>query len=165
MANFVTALRITFSAALMLCPAFSPQFYAFYIAAGISDMLDGAIARRTNTETAFGAKLDTAADLIFVAVSLWKLLPELSVPVWLMLWIAGIALVKAVNFASGYVLYKSFVAPHTLMNKVTGALLFALPLTLPVAGFKYSAPPVCVAATFAAIQEGLLIKAGYGSNG
>lgn len=45
-----------------------------YIAAGISDMIDGAIARKTNTVSEFGARLDTTADFVLVAVSLVKFL-------------------------------------------------------------------------------------------
>ena len=46
------------------------------------------------------------------------------------------------------------------MNKVTGVLLFLLPLTIPAAPLKYAAVIVCTAATFAAIQEGHLIRTG-----
>ncbi|MBQ6866890.1 MAG: CDP-alcohol phosphatidyltransferase family protein, partial [Clostridia bacterium] len=66
MANLITILRILASAALLFCPALSPAFFAVYIFAGVTDMLDGFVARRTGTASDFGAKLDTAADLIFV---------------------------------------------------------------------------------------------------
>ena len=123
-------------------------------------MIDGAVARRTNTTSEFGAKLDTAADFVFVAACLMKLLPNLAVPLWLWIWIVLIALIKMINIISGYVIQKRFVAMHTIMNKVTGILLFILPLTLPVVELKYSAPLVCALATFAAIQEGHYIRTG-----
>ncbi len=44
MANFITGLRIVFSVVLLFCPALSPAFYALYIAAGVTDMIDGAVA-------------------------------------------------------------------------------------------------------------------------
>ena len=44
------------------------------------------------------------------------------------------------------------------MNKVTGLLLFLLPLTVTVIDLKYSGAFVSAAATAAAIQEGYLIK-------
>ena len=53
-----------------------------------------------------------------------------------------------------------YVAVHSVMNKATGALLFLLPLTIPVLPLKYSAIAVCSAATFAAIQEGHFIRTG-----
>ena len=46
MANIITGIRIVLSVVLMFCQALSPTFYALYIAAGISDMIDGAVARK-----------------------------------------------------------------------------------------------------------------------
>ena len=89
------------SVVLLFCPVLSPTFYTLYITAGVSDMIDGAVARRTGTASEFGSRLDTAADIIFVAVCLIKLLPVLHVPVWLYLWIAIIALIKVANIAVG----------------------------------------------------------------
>ena len=43
---------------------------------------------------------------------------------------------------------------------MTGALLFGLPFTISFVDLKYSAIVVCVAATFAAIQEGHYIRVG-----
>ena len=160
MANLLTGVRILCSIALLFCPAFSPSFIVLYLIAGITDMTDGAMARKTNTTSELGAKLDTAADFVFVAVCLWKLLPSLAAALWLWIWIVLIALIKMINIISGYVIQKRYVANHTVMNKVTGVLLFLLPLTLPAVELKYSAPLVCAAATFAAIQEGHFIRTG-----
>ena len=145
---------------LFFCPVFSPAFYALYIAAGLSDMLDGFVARRTDTVNELGARLDTIADFVLVVVCLIKLLPVMSLPVWLFVWIEMIALIKAVNIVSGFAVQKKFVAVHSVMNKATGALLFLLPLTIPAVPLKYSAIVVCAAATFAAIQEGHFIRTG-----
>lgn len=146
--------------ALLFCPIFSPAFYALYIAAGLSDMLDGFVARKTNTASRFGARLDTMADFVFVVVCLIKLLPVLHIPAWLYAWIGIIALIKVVNIISGFAVQKKLVAVHSVMNKVTGALLFLLPLTIPILPLKYSAIIICAAATFAAIQEGHFIRTG-----
>jgi CDP-diacylglycerol--glycerol-3-phosphate 3-phosphatidyltransferase len=43
------------------------------------------------------------------------------------------------------------------MNKVTGILLFLLPLTIDLWGFNYNAMAVCFVSTLSAIQEGLCI--------
>ncbi|MBR4472796.1 MAG: CDP-alcohol phosphatidyltransferase family protein [Oscillospiraceae bacterium] len=160
MANLLTGIRILCALALLFCQPFSPSFIILYLITGITDVIDGAVARRTNTTSEFGAKLDTAADFVFVAACLMKLLPNLAVPLWLWIWIVLIALIKMINMISGYVIQKRFVAMHTIMNKVTGILLFILPLTLPVVELKYSAPLVCALATFAAIQEGHYIRTG-----
>jgi CDP-diacylglycerol--glycerol-3-phosphate 3-phosphatidyltransferase len=75
-----------------------------------------------------------------------------------------IAVIKAVNLISGYVTRKKIVVLHTIMNKVTGILLFVLPLTLTFIDLKYSGAFVSAVATFAAIQEGYLIITGTESN-
>ena len=47
---------------MLFCQVFSPAFYSFYIVAGVSDMIDGIVARKTGTTSEFGSKLDTVAD-------------------------------------------------------------------------------------------------------
>lgn len=160
MANIITGIRMVLSVALLFCPVFSPAFYAFYITAGVSDMADGAVARKTGTVSEFGSKLDTVADIVFVAVCLIKVLPVSDVPVWLYIWIAVVAFIKAANIAAGYIRRRKFISVHSVMNKVTGGLLFVLPLTLSFIDFKYSAAVVCAVATIAAFYEGYLIQAG-----
>ena len=160
MANLITCFRILASAALLLCQPLSSAFFVLYIAAGISDMVDGPVARRTGAAGDFGAKLDTAADFFFLAVCLYKLLPVLGFPVWLWAWITLIALIKAVNVVSGFVVQKRFVTLHTTMNKAAGALLFLLPLTFLYIELKYTSVVACAVATFAAVQEGHFIRVG-----
>ena len=46
------------------------------------------------------------------------------------------------------------------MNKITGLLLFLLPLTLHFIDIKYSSLLVCSIATFSAIQERQYIEMG-----
>ena len=160
MANTITFFRMAAGIVLLSCPVFSPAFYVFYIAAGLSDMLDGFVARQTDTVSKLGTRLDTMADFVLVVVCLIKLLPILSIPAWLYAWIGIIAFIKVVNIISGFAVQKRFVPVHSVMNKATGALLFLLPLTIPAVPLKYSAIIVCAAATFAAIQEGHFIRTG-----
>lgn len=158
MANLITAIRILCSIALLFCAALSPWFYALYITAGVSDMVDGWVARKTNTVSDFGSKLDTVADIIFVAVCLVKLLPVLHLPVWIYVWVGIIACIKVFNIVYGLAVRKQFLADHGILNKVTGALLFILPLTLSVIDVKHSAAAACAVATVAAVQEGVRSK-------
>ena len=157
-ANSITYIRILCSIAILFCPVFSVVFYALYITAGLTDIADGWVARKTNTVSEFGSKLDTIADFIFVVVCLFKLIPVLDIPTWLYVWIGIIALIKVINIVSGYVVQKQFVAIHSVMNKTMGVLLFVLPLTISFIDLKYSAAVVCIIATFAAVQEGHFIR-------
>ena len=150
--------------AMLFCPVFSRAFYALYITAGVSDIVDGTIARKTGTVSEFGSKLDTVADFVLVVVCMIKLIPVIQIPTWLLVWIIMIAVIKAINLISGYAMRKEMVALHTVMNKVTGILLFVLPLTLSFFYLIYSGVLVCAVATFAAIQEGHLIRTGTVNN-
>ena len=66
MANTITLFRMAAGIVLLLCPVFSPAFFVLYIAAGVSDMLDGFVARKTDTVSELGARLDTMADFVLV---------------------------------------------------------------------------------------------------
>ena len=68
MANVITGLRILVSAVLVFCPVFSQIFYVLYVTCGLSDMVDGIIARKTNSVSEFGSRFDSIADFVFVAV-------------------------------------------------------------------------------------------------
>ena len=162
-ANIVTVCRILGSIVLLFFPAFSLGFYITYLFCGFSDMIDGSIARKTNSISKFGSQLDTVADLVFVVVSLFKLLPVINLPQWLWIWGGVIAIIKTGNIIWGYVSTKQFTSLHTIMNKITGLLLFLLPLTLFSAEAKYSFVVVCSVATFAAVQETVYIATGYES--
>ena len=65
-ANIVTSCRIIFSILMLFFPVFSPWFYVMYLLCGLTDMVDGTIARKTNTVSTFGARFDTAADFFCV---------------------------------------------------------------------------------------------------
>jgi CDP-diacylglycerol--glycerol-3-phosphate 3-phosphatidyltransferase len=158
MANIITGFRVLISIVLLFCPVFSPAFCVLYLIAGLSDMIDGTFARRMNTVSEFGARFDTAADFVFAAVCLIKFLPVISMPIWVCVWIVIIALIKIINILSGYIAQRKLVAVHSVMNKVTGVLLFILPLTFPIVPLKYLAIPVCAVATFSAVQEGHYIR-------
>ena len=162
MANVITGFRIFVSAMLLFCPVFSPVFYALYLIAGLSDMVDGIIARKTNSVSEFGSGFDGVADLVFVVVCLIKILPVMDIPIWLYAWTAVIALIKIINILSGYAMQKKYVAVHTTMNKVTGVLLFTLPLTVSIVPLIYTGIPICLVATFAAVQEGHFMRTGKG---
>ena len=153
LANILTGCRILGSILLLVFPAFSVAFYITYLFCGLSDMIDGTIARKTNSTSKFGSQLDTIADLIFVAASLFKLLPAIHIPGWLWIWGGVIAVIKISNIIWGYVSKKQFISLHTIMNKVTGLLLFLLPLTVSFVELKYTAIAVCSIATLSAIQE------------
>ena len=153
-ANIITASRIVFSLPLLFLPLSSAWFYVFYLLCGFTDMIDGAVARKTGSAGDFGAKLDTVSDLVFMAVALVRFAPYLSIPPWLWIWIGIIAAMKLGSAVWGFVRRGKLLFPHTALNKVTGFLLFLLPMTIRFLEPTYTLPLVCAVATAAAIHEG-----------
>ena len=152
-ANIITGSRIVFSLSLLFIPLSSAWFYALYLLCGLSDMVDGTVARMMGGASEFGARLDTLSDFVFMSVALIKFVPYLHIPVWLWIWIGIIAMIKLGNAAWGFVHTKKFISHHTVLNKITGLLLFLLPVTISFVDLTYTFPIVCAVATVAAIHE------------
>ena len=112
-AYIISSCRILFSICLLFCPVFSVNFYTFYLSCGISDMIDGTVARKTGSVSEFGSQLDTASDIVFFVASFIKLLPIISISKWLWVWIIVIAIIKISIMVSGVVYKKnSFTAQY-----------------------------------------------------
>ena len=137
MPNSVTFLRIAGTVILLFLTPLAPLFYIVYTLCGLSDILDGWIARKTGSISEFGAKLDSIADLMFYAVSLIKLLPILwkLLPVWIWYTVGGIVLLRLVSYLLAALKFHRFSSLHTRWNKLTGAAVFLIPffLALPCA--------------------------------
>ena len=152
-ANIITSSRILCGICLWFCPVFSVSFYIIYLFCGITDMLDGIIARKTKAVSELGARLDSVADIVFVAVCLAKILPLIHLPVWLWIWITIITTIKIGNVLWVFMRSKRLISIHTVWNKATGFLLFLFPLTLSFIEPMYSSVIVCFFATVSAINE------------
>ncbi len=82
--NAITLLRIAavpVIAWLILQRLWGPAFWLF-LAAAVSDGIDGFIARRFNLMTQLGAALDTVADKALGVVTLVMLTLEETIPMW-----------------------------------------------------------------------------------
>ena len=152
-ANIITLSRVVLSLPLLFIPLTSAWFCALYLLCGLSDMIDGTVARKTKCASEFGARLDTVSDFVFMIVVLIRFVPHLNIPVWLWIWIGIVAMIKIVNIVLEFVRTKKLISPHTVLNKVTGLLLFLLPVTISFVDITYTLPVVCTVATLAAIHE------------
>ncbi len=154
--NVISELRIAGSIGLFFCDVKGWPFWSLYVLCGLSDILDGWLARRLHAESKTGAILDSVSDIVFVACCAIRLLPVLEIPAWLWIWAGVIVIIKMVNQISALFVYKRFCFLHTVANKLTGLLLF---LTVPTM-FRSMIPISIVAAiaTFAAVQEGHFIR-------
>ena len=142
---------------LLFFPFLSGWFLFAYLLAGISDILDGFFARRWNVSSSFGAKLDSAADFLLCGVLLYRLLCSYRIPLWITLWIAGIALLRLAALLTCYARFRQFAFLHTFANKATGFLLLCLPYVLRFLGLTTTAILLCAVASVSALEE-LLIQ-------
>ena len=155
--HILSASRIVICLPLLLVDAMTVPFWALYMIAGTTDMLDGFLARRWGVESKFGARLDSLADFVFVLAVGYKLFPYLKLPAALWMMIGLIALVKIINAVSAYIVKHKTVFLHTKANKLTGFLLFIGMMTIGQSYFIPVAWIVASIALFAAIQEGHLL--------
>ena len=159
--NILSASRIALCLPLLMVDAMTLTFWGLYLIAGITDMLDGFLARKWGMESKFGARLDNLADFVFVLAVGYKLFPWLNLPATLWMIIGLIALVKIVNAISSFVMkHRQGQSPflHTKANKLTGFLLFVGIMTIGQTYFVPFAWTIACIAIFAAIQEGHLIR-------
>lgn len=143
--------------ALALLPiyAFSQMFFAIYTYCGISDILDGALARRLHCNDEFGARLDSIADIIFYAVTAFKIFPALYSKLTPSIWyiITATVIIRIISYTAAAIKYRRFVSLHTYMNKLTGFLVFMVPYIIFLPFAKTACMIVSVVALIAAMEE------------
>ena len=157
-ANYISVSRIIMSIILCFTETFSIAFYLIYLYCGISDMVDGFIARKSKNESRIGTILDSVSDIIFVIVAMIKILPALNLSDGIIIWVVFIAFIKIVNVICSYIYHKKILLPHTIANKVTGFILFIAPFIVVNTNPIIFEIIICSIATFAAIQEGHYIR-------
>ena len=154
--NAISSLRVAGAVSLLIFDVKGWPFWTLYILCGLSDIVDGSLARKFHAESKAGAVLDSVADIVFVACCATRLLPVLEIPAWLWIWAGAIVIIKMVNQISALFVCKRFCFLHTVANKLTGLLLF---LTVPA--LFWSIIPIAIVAamaTFASVQEGHFIR-------
>lgn len=153
--NYITVMRMVGTIALLFTKPLSALFYTVYALTGITDVLDGFIARKFKITSEIGAKLDSIADLIFYAVMfimimplLWEILPPV-------MWY-GVALVlffRLSAYITAAIRFKRFAATHSLLNKVTGALVFIIPFIILFPFFVPVCWIVCIVSGVGSLSE------------
>ena len=155
--DLLSVSRIALCLPLLMVDAMTLPFWVLYLIAGLTDMLDGFLARRWGVESQFGARLDSLADFVFVIAVGYKLLPWLKLPATLWMMIGFVALVKMVNVICSYVVNHRIAFLHTKANKLTGFLLFIGVMTIGQSYFVPVAWMIACIALFAAVQGGGII--------
>ncbi len=129
--NLISCFRIVLSVTLLLLIDKPTLFAISYFLCGISDVLDGYLARRLSVETTLGIKLDSVGDFTFYAVWLFMLLTFVNNGDGglIVTCVIIITIIRVANLMITKAKFKQWSVMHTIGNKLTG---FALFLMLPI---------------------------------
>ncbi len=153
--NYITLLRIVGTLCLLFASPLSGAFFLIYTLCGLTDILDGWIARITHSTSELGAKLDSVADLLFYCISILKLLPTLRarLPGWIWYIVGTILLLRIICYITAAVKFRRFASVHTPLNKISGAAVFLLPYFLTSPYVLTYALLICAVTCLAALHE------------
>lgn len=161
LANIITASRLIGTFVLIFLEPLSTGFFICYLWCGLSDILDGYIARKTNTISKFGSRLDSVSDLFLYTVMMIRIKPELDriYPpyFWILIYIAvGI---RVLCYIVVGIRHHYFISRHTIFNKLSGLLMFFLPASLKLGNpFPYSVMTLCTGALSVFVDMIYLIR-------
>lgn len=151
--NVISIIRIILSISLIYIKPLSIEFYSIYIICGMSDVLDGFIARRTGTTSMIGAKLDSIADMIMIGVLLFLFYSIINPPTEIVVWIILIGAIRLIGMISAFKKYRTFASIHTYGNKLTGVVIFLIPMEIVYVDKNILNYAVCIIATISALEE------------
>lgn len=144
--------RIPLSLLMFLVEPLSAVFLTVYAVCGITDILDGYVARMTGKSTAYGRSLDSIADAWVAVVLLICLVPHFEWEIWMIWWISGIAAVRLVALGAGTGKFGTPAFMHTYLNKLAGVLLALTPFMLVLVDLLTTVVIVCSVATVSALE-------------
>ena len=156
-ASRITAARIVCSIYMVLLEPFSLWFWIIYFVAGLSDFADGFLARRLKLASEKGARLDSFADLFFAGAIIYTLVTTVEIPryVWKMCLI--VIAIKAFTALVGLIFHKKIIFLHTILNKITGVMLFMFLVVFQLFRIKTITIVIGVVAIISAIEECLIV--------
>lgn len=154
-ADIITLLRIAGTVLLVALKPLSAEFFLLYALTGLTDVLDGWIARKTKTAGDFGARLDSIADLLFYTVILIRLLPILlnKLPNEIWYTVAVIFCIRIAAYITAAIKYRLFASLHTYLNKLTGVAVFCIPFLLVTDYAVAFCGIVCAVAAASSLEE------------
>jgi len=162
--NILCILRIILSVSFLFLREKTVAFVVVYIIAGLTDMIDGTIARKFHAESALGAKLDALADVVFLGSGLLTavLIVKIDLSKTLLIasgiWIVCAGALKAVDLLVTKVKFGQVNTIHTYLNKIMGFSLFvAIPVCVALRRIPFWVVAIVMALASVGVIEELLI--------
>jgi cardiolipin synthase len=165
-ANQLTLFRLLLVPVFALCVFYGLHGWALvtFAAAGLTDLFDGAIARRTGQQTELGAWLDPAADKLLVLTMFVMLtVPGLSEPNRLPLWLTVLVFSRDVGIVLTVAIFNLAVGRRTfrpsLLGKVATAVFVATGVTALLGNFL--GQPLAAVRICAYLSLGITLLSGF----
>ncbi len=158
--NIISASRIVLSVLLLFLPVPSVWFYVIYAMCGVTDVLDGYLARKLRCVTRSGSVLDSVADAVLFVCLLLRFLMLIDWKLWVVICVAAIALLRVISVAIGLIRFKKFMSIHTFANKIAGTVVFISPVLYGIFKSDVTVIIAVVAAVLSSVEEiALLLRA------
>ncbi|GIN61411.1 CDP-alcohol phosphatidyltransferase [Robertmurraya siralis] len=124
--NILSCLRIILSVTLLFLCQSSFLFFVVYLLCGLSDVVDGYLARLLNAETILGSKLDSLGDFVFYIVWVFVMVRMASNEIMFQLGLCfmTILIMRLGNLLVTKMKFRQWSIIHTFGNKGTGVFLF-----------------------------------------
>jgi cardiolipin synthase (CMP-forming) len=167
-ANQLTILRIVLIPAFVLLVVYGRLGAALlvFIAAGITDALDGLIARRAGQRTSLGAWLDPMADkLLLVTTFIVLTVPTIPLTNHLPLWLTVVVISRDIVIIGVVAIVNLAVGPRTfkpsLYGKATTAVFILTAVAVMYFNYRQETSPLVDAAIWLSLALTLLSSADY----
>lgn len=130
LANIISLSRVAGAIALFFFNDISTAFLIIYVLCGITDLIDGPIARKTNSTSPLGATLDTVGDVATYLALTKVLIIKKLVAGWILAWILSAGVLFGVSALISKRRFGKLYLPHTYLGKIFGGAVFVLPLAM-----------------------------------
>ncbi|MBR5340424.1 MAG: CDP-alcohol phosphatidyltransferase family protein [Erysipelotrichaceae bacterium] len=132
LANIITSIRLIGAICLIFIETLSKPYFIIYSLCGVTDVIDGFVARKLKITSDFGSKLDSISDLLFSGIMLIKVFPFLlaRTPSYIPILIYIAVGVRALCYLFVGIRFKKFSSRHTVYNKAISFLMFFLPFMI-----------------------------------
>lgn len=152
LANIISLSRVAGAIALFFFNEISTAFLIIYVLCGITDLIDGPIARKTNSTSPLGATLDTVGDVATYLALTKVLIIKKLVAGWILAWILSAGVLFGVGALISKRRFGKLYLPHTYLGKIFGGVVFVLPLAMQfMPGYVWMSV-ICSIATVHAIE-------------
>lgn len=164
--NLLTISRIIIAVVIMFIEPYSVAFYVIYAFCGVSDSIDGTLARALKTSGRLGETLDTIGDALLTYTTTHMVAMYARTVDHLSCW-QGMVIAICLVFASRVfgalvtlIRFKKFALLHTIGNKVGMFIFYLYPFMYKalrdVGGAGYGLYAICALCVLAGIEEAII---------